>query len=153
MDDATPKDREFVRTREVRVPRELVWMALTVPEHQNQWWGPDGFKNEDVKMDFRVGGSWAYVMLAPDGTRFPNHVFFKAISPPTHLFFDHGDGERIWFETRIDLAETGNGTLITIRQTFPSREALKEVVERYGAIEDGKQHLAKLEAYLGQMLS
>ena len=26
---------------------------------------PDGFKNEDVKMDFRIGGSWTFVMLAP----------------------------------------------------------------------------------------
>ena len=69
MNNETRNDRELVLTREVRFPRELVWLAMTVPEHQNQWWGPDGFKNEDVKMDFRVGGSWTYVMLAQDGTR------------------------------------------------------------------------------------
>ena len=56
---------------ETRNGRELVWLALTVPEDQNQWWGPDGFKNVDVKMDFRVGGSWTCVMLAKDGTRYP----------------------------------------------------------------------------------
>ena len=152
MDNETRNDRELVLTREVRFPRELVWLAMTVPEHQNHWWGPDGFKNEDVKMDFRVGGLWTYVMLAQDGTRYPNHVVFKEITPPKHLFFDHGDGERVWFEIRIDLEETANGTRITIHQTFPSKEALNEVVEKYGAIEGGTQHLAKLEAYLGQML-
>lgn len=46
-----------------------------------------------------------------------------------------------------------NGKLVTIRQTFPSKEALTEVVEKYGAVEGGNQHLAKLEAYLGQILS
>ncbi len=148
---ATLNDRELVLQREVRFPRALVWLAMTVTEHQNQWWGPDGFKNEDVKMDFRVGGAWIFVMVAPDGTRYPNHVVFKEISPPAHLLFDHGDGERVWFETNIDLQETANGTLVTIRQTFPSKEALNEVVEKYGAIEGGKQHLAKLDAYLGKI--
>lgn len=153
MNNETRNDRELVLTREVRFPREFVWLAaLTVPQHQNQWWGPDGFKNVDVKMDFRVGGSWTCVMLAKDGTRYPNHVVFKEISPPKHLFFDHGDGERVWFKTRIDLEETSNGTQITIRQTFPIKEALNEVVEKYGAIEGGTQHLAKLDAYLGQIL-
>ena len=152
MTEAKDKDSELVLEREVHFPCALVWRAMTVPEHQNQWWGPDGFKNEDVKMDFRVGGAWTFVMVAPDGTRYPNHVVFKEITPPTRLVFDHGDGERVWFVTSIDLQETANSTLVTIRQTFPSKEALEVVVEKYGAIEGGKQHLAKLEAYLVEML-
>jgi len=153
MTQTTRSDCELVLQREVHFPRALVWMAMTVPAHQNQWWGPDGFKNEDVRMDFRVGGAWTFVMVAPDGTRYPNHVVFKEISPPTRLLFDHGDGERVWFETCIELREADGATLITIIQTFPSKEALNEVVEKYGAIEGGKQHLAKLEAYLGEMVS
>ena len=74
MTKATRNDCELLLQREVRFPRALVWMAMTVPEHQNQWWGPDGFKNEDVKMDFRVGGTWPFVMVAPDGTRYPGQV-------------------------------------------------------------------------------
>lgn len=152
MTEPTRNDCELVLQREVRFPRALVWMAMTVPEHQNDWWGPDGFKNEDVKMDFRVGGAWTFDMVGPDGTRYPNHAVFKEITPPTRLVFDHGDGERIWFEASIDLQETASGTLITLRQTYPSKPARDEVVEKYGAIEGGKQHLAKLEAYLGEML-
>lgn len=150
---ASLNDCELVVQREVLFSRPLVWAAMTVPEHQNQWWGPDGFKNEDVGMDFRVGGAWTFVMVAPDGTRFRNRLVFKGISPPTHMVLDHGDGERVWFETNIDPQEMTNGKLVTIRQTFPSKEALTEVVEKYGAVEGGNQHLAKLEAYLGQILS
>jgi uncharacterized protein YndB with AHSA1/START domain len=121
---------------------------MTVPEHQNRWWGPDGFRNEDVTMDFRVGGAWTFVMVGPDGTRYPNHAVFKEISPPSKLVFDHGDGKKVWFEATVLLEDTGRGTRITLRQLYPDQAFRDEVVNKYGAIEGGKQHLAKLEAYL-----
>lgn len=141
-------DRELVLQREVPFARELVWTAMTEPEHQNRWWGPDGFRNDGVTMDFRVGGAWTFDMVGPDGTRYPNHSVFKEITPPARLVFDHGDGKRVWFETTITLEAAGIGTLITVRQLFPNRESRDEVVEKYGALEGGRQHLAKLEAYL-----
>ena len=55
---------------------------MTEPEHQNRWWGPDGFRNEKVTMDFRVGGAWTFDMVGPDGTRYPNCSVFKEITPP-----------------------------------------------------------------------
>lgn len=147
------KEREVVLQREMPFPRELVWMAMTDPAHVNEWFGPDGFKNERVSMDFRVGGVWTFDMVAPDGTRFPNHCVFKEIVPETRMVYDQGDGERIWFETTISLDSTAKGTLITIRQLFPTRAERDHVVTTYGAIEGGKQHLAKLEAYVRQQLA
>lgn len=142
------KERELVLQREVPFARALVWKAFTDPEHVNQWWGPDGFRCEGVTMDFRVGGAWTFDMVGPDGTRYPNHSMFKEITPLSRLVFDHGDGERMWFEATITLHDAGKGTLITLRQLYPSRESRDEVVNKYGAIEGGKQHLAKLEAYI-----
>lgn len=152
---ATPSEseREVVLTREIPFPRELVWQAMTDPEHVNQWWGPDGFRNENVRMDFRVGGTWTFDMVGPDGTRYPNHSVFTNITPPARLVYDHGDGQRVWFETTITLEATAHGTLIRLRHLFPDRASRDEVVEKYGAIEGGKQHLAKLEAYIGQHLA
>lgn len=114
-------EREQVLQREVPFARERVWKAMTVPEHQNRWWGPDGFRNENVTMDFRVGGAWTFEMVGPEGTRYPNHAVFKEITPPSRLVFDHGDGQRIWFETCITLQETGSGTLITAAPAFPQQ--------------------------------
>ncbi len=62
------KERELVLQREVPFARELVWKAMTDPEHVNKWWGPDGFTNQNVSMDFRVGGAWTFEMVGPDGT-------------------------------------------------------------------------------------
>lgn len=146
-------EREVVLQREVPFARELVWKAMTIPEHQNRWWGPDGFTNENVTMDFRVGGAWTFDMVGPDGTRYPNHSVFTEITPPSRLVFDHGDGQRVWFVSTITLEETPGGTLITLRHIFPSKGSRDEVVEKHGAIEGGRQHLAKLEAYLRENLS
>lgn len=140
--------RTVLLSRELPFPRERVWTAMTHPDHVNRWWGPDGFRNEDVAMDFRVGGLWSYTMVGPDGTRYPNRVWFKEITPPARLVFDHGDDQRVWFETTVTLDTTGAGTRVTIRQVYPTQAERDEVVEKYGAIEGGKQHLAKLEAYV-----
>jgi uncharacterized protein YndB with AHSA1/START domain len=140
--------RELILQRQVPFARERVWQAMTAPEHVNAWWGPDGFKNAAVTMDFRVGGLWNFVMVGPDGRRYPSQSVFKEISPPSKLVFDHGDGERVWFEATVTLEETGGGTLVTVRQLYPTQESRDTVVKEYGAIEGGKQHLAKLEAYL-----
>jgi uncharacterized protein YndB with AHSA1/START domain len=145
-------DREVVITRVFDAPRELVWEAWTNPKHADKWWGPNGFVNTTESMDFRIGGGWKYMMIDSDGTRYPNLQVFKEIIPLSKLVFDHGDGERVWFETTITLEEAGSGTLVTLRQLFPSKESRDEVVEKYGAIEGGKQHLAKLEAYIKENL-
>ena len=57
-------------------------------------WGPDGFRNEGVTMDFRVGGAWEFSMVGPDGTHHPNRSVFKDTTPPSRLILDHGDGEQ-----------------------------------------------------------
>jgi uncharacterized protein YndB with AHSA1/START domain len=101
----TEIEREVVLQREIPFPRELVWKAMVEPEHMKRWWGPDGFSIEGVVMDLRVGGTWTFVMVGPDGTRFPNHSVFTEITPLSKLVFDHGDGERVWFESTIDLRD------------------------------------------------
>jgi uncharacterized protein YndB with AHSA1/START domain len=141
-------ERSVEISRMINAPRDLVWKAMTEPEHQNKWWGPDGFRNEEVSMDFSVGGAWTYVMVGPDGTRYPNRVVFKEITSPSRWVSDHGDGQRVWFESTVTLEETANGTLVTLLHIFPSKESRDEVVNKYGAIEGGKQHLAKLENYI-----
>ena len=146
-------DREVVITCILNAPRELVWEAWTNPKHIVNWWGPDGFTTTIEKMDFRVGGEWRYMMIGPDGTRYPNHMVYKEITPPSKLVSDHGDGERVWFEVSVTLQETGSSTLVTLRQLFPSKQSRDEVVEKSGAIEGGKQHFAKLEAYIKESLS
>ena len=59
----------------------------------------------------------------------------------------------MWFEGTVTLQDTDGGTLVTLRHLFPDKESRDEVVEKYGATEGGKQHLAKLETYIKENLS
>lgn len=145
-------DREVVHEREMPFPRALVWKAFTDPAHVNEWWGPEGFRNVEVQLDLRVGGVWSFVMVGPDGTRHPNRSVFKEITPESRIVYDHGDGEKVWFETTITLTDTASGTLVVQRLLFPTQAFRDEVVEKSGAIEGGRQHMAKLEAYIGAHL-
>lgn len=145
-------DREVVITRLLNIPRELVWEAWTKPEHIVNWWGPNGFVTVIQKMDFSIGGVWLYTMTSAEGVLYPNHIVFKEIIKPAKLIYDHGDGERIWFETTVTFEKSENGTLVTLRQLFPSKQSRDEVVEKSGAIEGGKQHLTKLEMYIEESL-
>ncbi|HUA33251.1 MAG TPA: SRPBCC domain-containing protein [Candidatus Binataceae bacterium] len=61
-------DRVLVISRVFNAPRSLVYKAWTEPERIAQWFGPQGFKGEVIKMDARIGGSFRFYMRSPDGT-------------------------------------------------------------------------------------
>ena len=61
-------EREIVLCRVIAAPRERVFMAWTDPKQIVQWFGPDGFKVENLECDIRPGGCWRFVYTGPDGT-------------------------------------------------------------------------------------
>ncbi|MBL7981773.1 MAG: SRPBCC domain-containing protein [Flavobacteriales bacterium] len=141
-------DREIIITRQVRAPQAMVWEACTKPEHIDRWWGPDGFTNRTLRMDFRVGGQWEYTMTGPDGTVWLNLITYREIEPITRMAYDHGDpANPKWFEGELRFEAQYGGTLVTLRTVFPSKEMRDQAVEQVGAIAGGKQTLAHLAAY------
>ena len=147
-------EREIVLTRTVKAPRALVWKACTEPQHIDRWWGPNGFTNRTISMDFRVGGQWKYTMTSAEGQVFPNLITYTEIAPIDHLAYDHGDWEEpSMFMGSLTFSDVESGTLITLHTVFPTKEVRDEVVEKYGAIEGGKQTLARLDEYLAVLLT
>ena len=152
MTTTTDTDREIVITRRVAAPRELVWRVWTNPAHVDKWWGPNGSTNKTLSHDLRVGGEWKYTMTGPDGTVFPNLITDKEVLPVHRLVCDHGDLEdpKV-FEAIITFDETDDGTIVTMRSIFHSKEARDFVAKEYRAIEGGEQTLARLDEYLSSM--
>lgn len=134
--------------RFIAAPRDLVFKMLTEAGHLDQWWGPDEFKTETHEMDFSVGGLWRYTMHGRDKD-WPNWIRYTEITPPERIAYDHGSeiGEPPWFTGMITLEAEGDGTRITITMVFPSAEARDATLE-FGAVEGGKQTLARLDAYV-----
>ncbi|QDT71875.1 SRPBCC family protein [Lacipirellula limnantheis] len=147
-------DREIRITRLLNAPRELAFAAWTDPEKVVKWWGPNGFTTTIERMDVRPGGVWKYVMHGPDGADYPNKTVYEEIVPPERLVYTHsgGDpvpGERaVQFRSTVTFVQEGGQTRITLQMAFKTRDDRDYVIQKYGAVEGGIQHLARLNEFL-----
>jgi uncharacterized protein YndB with AHSA1/START domain len=107
-------------------------------------------------MDFRPGGIWKQVMHGPDGTNYPNQSTFKEIVKPKRIVYSHGGGKEgaksLHFTMTWTLDTVAPGkTRVTIHQVYATAEDRNFVAKEYGAIEGGKQTLARLAEFLAEM--
>ncbi len=147
-------DREVVISRSISAPRKLVFEAFTGVRHLSRWWGPHGFTTTTRAFEFRVGGEWDFVMHGPDGTDYQEWITWTEIAPPARIALLHGEfrGDPNAFESVLTFAPDGGGTWIEMRTVFPTRELRDEAVERYHAIEGGRQTLGNLAAYVSEIV-
>jgi uncharacterized protein YndB with AHSA1/START domain len=62
-----PDNREATATRVFDAPRDLVFEAMTNPEHVRRWYGPRDTQLASCEIDLRPGGRFRYVMAGPGG--------------------------------------------------------------------------------------
>lgn len=143
-------DREIVISRVIDAPRELVFEAFTEVRHLSQWWGPEGFSTTTRSFDFRVGEAWDFVMHGPDGTDYQEWISWTEIAPPERIAMLHGEfrDDPNAFESVLTFDPDGAATRIEMRTVFPTKELRDEAVEKYHAIEGGRQTLSHLAAYV-----
>ena len=136
-------------TRLFDAPPELVFKVWSDPRHLDAWWGPDGFRNETQSMEFAPGGEWRYTMHGPDGKAWPNWIRYAEIAEPARIAYDHGGeiGEPAHFRGLILFEDLDGQTRLSMVLVFDTTEA-RDATLKYGAVDGGKQTLAKLEAYV-----
>lgn len=144
------KARELVLSRLIHGPRKLVFEAYTELRHLEQWFGPDGFSTTTRSFELRPGGVWLFTMHGPDGVDYPNCIRFQEITPPERLVYVHGESadDPSPFVSTITFAEREGGTEVTMRALFATKAQLDEKLEKYGALEGGRQHLGRLDAWV-----
>lgn len=156
-DPQTLAEREIVLTRVFDAPRELVWKAWTDPEQIGQWWGPRGFTTTTQLRELKPGGVWRFVMHGPDGRDYENQITYLEVVELERLAYKHGgaaDSEPVNFHVTVTFEPEGEGgrkTKLTMRSTFPSKQARDFVVREVNAIEGGKQTLERLAEQLRVM--
>ncbi len=128
----TPSDREIRMTRLFAAPRELVFEAMTRPEHVREWWGRlgDGYSVPVCEIDFRVGGAWRFVNRHPRGEA-AFHGEYREIAPPgrvvfTEIFEEFPDTVSV---VTSELADEGGGTRLTVTVRYPSAEVRDMVLQ------------------------
>jgi uncharacterized protein YndB with AHSA1/START domain len=144
-------DREIVITRLIDAPPVRVFDAWTDPEQVAQWWGPRGFTTTTHRMEVKPGGVWRFVMHGPDGRDYQNKITYLEVVKPERLVYRHGgdvDLEPVSFQTTVTFVPQGDKTLVTMRAVFPTAAERDRVAKEYGAVEGGKQTLARLDEHL-----
>ena len=130
-----PSEREIVMTREFDAPRELLFDAMTRPEHLQHWSGPREYKISSVEVDFRPGGKWRMVHSDPQGNEFAFRGEILELAPPeraVRTFEWEGLPGHISVET-LRLEDLGGRTRVTITSAFDSVE------DRDGMLQSGME--------------
>ncbi|MCU7550119.1 SRPBCC family protein [Chitinophagaceae bacterium LB-8] len=142
------ENREMRITRTFHSPIDLMWEAWTNPEHIVHWWGPNGFTNTILKMDFQEGGEWKFTMHGPDGTNYPNRSIFKEIIPLQKIVFEHFNPH---FIATILFESKGEETQVDWTMLFDTVEMHEIIVKSHKADEGQKQNLERLQLYLSKL--
>ena len=119
----TPSDREITLTRLFDAPRELVFDAMTKPEHVRRWWGnlDDRYSMSVCEIDLRPGGAWRWVGRGPGGEYAFSGVYHEILRPGrlvyTEIFEPHFDAGSL--VTQV-LTEEGGKTRLTVTAEYSS---------------------------------
>jgi uncharacterized protein YndB with AHSA1/START domain len=119
-------ERTVTMRREFEAPIELVFDALTKPEHLRVWFPADEAPLHICEIDLRVGGTYHFAWYAPGGTECSFRDTFLELEPPrrtvaTWLFEGWPDDEAV--ETVI-LTEVDGITTMTDILEFKTAENL-----------------------------
>ncbi len=123
-------DTTFQTERTLPFSPQGVYNAFASADVLAAWWGPEGFTNEFETFEFQVGGRWSFVMVGPDGARYPNQSVFTELKPASRVVIRH-DCEP-FFTLSVDLKATQDGTHLLWQQVFDDAQiaqAVKAIVE------------------------
>lgn len=125
--EADSSEKKIHIVRDFNAPVEKIWKAWTYPEILDKWWGPKPNRIETRIMDFKVGGTWQFAMVTPEGQKHWLYAEFTGIENHKSiltkaLFFD-GEGNPVnsgpnWYrDTRFSSIE-GTRTRVNIAITY-----------------------------------
>ena len=135
---STPTDTTIVLTRTFNAPRRLVWQAMFTPDKMRRWMlPPPAFTLTKCECDARVGGALelAWKSDEADPAMTLQGVFTEVVLQEYAIHTETmalGSGQIIGsLVERHEFTEKSGATLMTITQTYDSKEA------RDGALASG----------------
>jgi uncharacterized protein YndB with AHSA1/START domain len=146
------EQREFIITRRLKAPRNLVWRTFEDPYLLTQWWGPENFTSSITKLEFRAGGEWHVTMQGPDGAERAVRYLFTEILAPERIIYrplrstetvGRGNPPPTYLAT-LTFEAVGNETVFTLRAEFESAADLAIAIKG-GWAAGTNQALDKLE--------
>lgn len=116
---------------------ERAWQLWADPRQLERWWGPPSHPATFVDHDLQPGGRMSYFMTSPEGEKYHGWWEVLAVDPPRRLevrdgFADDTGAVNPDLPTTamiVTLAEEDTGTVMTIDSSFPSLEAMEQMLE------------------------
>lgn len=164
-----PNDQDFVFTRTVDAPRELVWKAWTEAQRLEHWWGPKGFTLTVNKLELKPGGLFHYRM-STDKNEMWGRFKYTLIEPISRLeyvssFSDPDgniisapiiDGFPLEVNNMLTFEETGDGKTIVSLRGRPADNATEAQRAVFAGLNSSMQQgfggtFDQLDAYLAEI--
>lgn len=122
-------ERELIVTRTFNAPARIVFDAWTKPELLKRWWAPQslGVSLFECESDLRVGGAYRYAFGRDPKSPEVFSGRYIEIVPPSRLVHTQVYERRREAGEAVITAifeESAGTTRLTLRQLFPSKEAL-----------------------------
>ena len=151
---STPSDRDIRFTRVFDAPPEVVFDAMTRPEHVRRWWGclSDGHGMRVCEIDLRVGGAWRFQGYGPEGDYPAFYGTYSEIDRPdrlayTEFFEPFPDAGSV---VTTELSDENGKTRLVVTATYPSLE-VRDTVIATGMEKGAAISYDRLEELVGEL--
>jgi uncharacterized protein YndB with AHSA1/START domain len=134
MQVTTPNETDLVLTRAFEAPRERVYEACTRPELLLRWFYAPGHVFVTCEDDQHAGGTYRWVVRAPDGTERTARGEYLEIAPPTRIATTERkdpagpQGDAVSVVTLDLIEEPAGRTTLTCTVSYPDRVLRDKVV-------------------------
>jgi uncharacterized protein YndB with AHSA1/START domain len=128
-----PSETQILITREFDAARHLVFRVWTKPELVQKWWAGEHGTTTTVDMDFRVGGTWRYVLISNNGDEVAFHGEYREIVPDQRVVWtEHFEGP--WPEgepvvNTLTLTEHAGRTTLELLSDCPDQQVRDMIVD------------------------
>jgi uncharacterized protein YndB with AHSA1/START domain len=148
-----PTDRQILVTREVDAPKHLVYRAWTEPELVRRWWHAGRGEVTAAEIDLRVGGTYRFAAVTPDGMEVAFHGEYREIVPEERIVstevYEGAPASEGTVNT-LTLDENDGRTTVTILIEAKSKEERDAIIA--SGMEDGLQDALDLLEEVAQSL-
>ena len=147
-----PSVRVTVMKRAFVAPRDLVFAAMTQPEHVRQWYGLRSLKMTVCEIDLRPGGKWRFAQETPDGMEFAFSGVYKEVDPPHRVVFTECYEAMPGHDYEVTGIYEEEDGITTVTSTLVYQSQEDRDGHRDSGMESGaNESYDRLEAYLASM--
>jgi uncharacterized protein YndB with AHSA1/START domain len=150
-----PATLMMVVTAEFNAPIERVWQLWADPRQLERWWGPPTYPATFLDHNLVPGGTATYFMTGPEGDK--HHGWWRVLAVDAPHSFEVEDGfaddtgapnpDLPVTTMRVVLAEEDVVTRVVITSTFPSIEAMEQLISM--GVEEGlREAMGQMDAIL-----